>query len=90
VAGPSGHEPVLASALVPILTEDVDHTDSGQAADNARQRAQLTNALVTDLAVVAARATLDALERNLGAPRRNGASFRQQPRLLPPPPPPRW
>ena len=38
----------------------------------------------------AARATLDALRRNLRVARRSGASFRQQPRLLPPPPPPRW
>jgi hypothetical protein len=38
----------------------------------------------------AARATLDALRRNLRVARRNGASFREQPRLLPPPPPPRW
>jgi diguanylate cyclase (GGDEF)-like protein len=51
VAGPSGHEHVLPSALVPILIEDVDHTDSGQAADDARHKTQLTNALVTDLAV---------------------------------------
>jgi hypothetical protein len=36
----------------------------------------------------AARATLDALQRNLRVTR--GASFRQQPRLIPPPPPPRW
>jgi diguanylate cyclase (GGDEF)-like protein len=51
VAGRSGHEHVLPSALVPILTEDVDHTDSGQAVDDARHKTQLTNALVTDLAV---------------------------------------
>jgi hypothetical protein len=38
----------------------------------------------------AACATLDALHRNLRVARRNGESFRQQPRLLPPPPPPRW
>jgi hypothetical protein len=36
---------------VPILIEDVDHTDSGPAADDARQKTQLTNALVTDLAI---------------------------------------
>lgn len=36
----------------------------------------------------AARATMDALHRNLRVARRNGASFRQQPQLVPPPPPP--
>jgi hypothetical protein len=38
----------------------------------------------------AARATLDALRRNVRVARRNGESFRHQPRLLPPPPLPRW
>lgn len=52
MAGRSGHERVIPSALVPILIEDVDDTDSlGQDADDARQKTQLTNALVTDLAL---------------------------------------